>query len=300
MVIEKKTAKTAGRGNLRVAHSPVRLQEAVNIQRSEFLRMCRSRIKPEEVGLAGGLRRSRATGLRREDVAALSGVSASWYTWLEQGRDMRVSDDVLERLSETFRLTADERTYLFSLVQQRVPRLNSETESEAPPDVVRMIKHVNMPAVVMNLRWDILAWNSLNSAIYRDYSTLPPGQRNLLEILFIKPVRHMSARQLDVTARRICARLRYDITRSPSDPKLDALVRRLSAESPLFKQIWDAPAFTVRAYGLHKFTHARFGPLSFEHNSFVPDGHPNVRVVTCIPEDAATRRAVAQLIAEME
>jgi transcriptional regulator with XRE-family HTH domain len=261
--------------------------------------MCRERIKPEEFGLAGGLRRSSATGLRREDVAALSGVSASWYTWLEQGRDMRVSDDVLERLSETFKLTPDERTYLFSLVQQRVPRLSSESDSEAPPDVVRMIKHVNMPAVALNLHWDVLAWNSLNSAIYRDYSTLPAGQRNLLEILLIKPVRHMSARQLEATARRICARLRYDITRSPADPKLDALVRRLSVESPLFKRIWDAPDFTVRAYGLHKFTHARFGPLSFEHNSFVPDGHPNIRVVTCIPEDAAARRAIAQLLSEM-
>jgi transcriptional regulator with XRE-family HTH domain len=297
---EVKTGKPAGRSNVRAARTSVRLQEAVNIQRSEFLRMCRARIKPEEVGLAGGLRRAHATGLRREDVAALSGVSVSWYTWLEQGRDMRVSDDVLERLSETFRLTADERTYLFSLVQQRVPRLHSDSDNEAPPDVVRMIKHVNMPAVAMNLRWDVLAWNALNSAIYRDYGTLPPGQRNLLEILMIKPVRHMTSRQLESTARRICARLRYDITRSPADPKLDQLVRRLSAESPLFSRIWNDQDFTVRAYGLHRFTHARFGPVSFEHNSFVPDGHPNIRVVTCIPEDAATRRAVAQLIAEME
>jgi transcriptional regulator with XRE-family HTH domain len=246
------------------------------------------------------VRRARATGLRREDVAALSGVSASWYTWLEQGRDMRVSDDVLERLSATFRLTPDERTYLFSLVQQRVPRLHSPGDTEAPADVVRMIKHVNMPAVALNVRWDVLAWNALNSAIYRDYATLPPGQRNLLEILMIKPVRHMTARQLESTSRRICARLRYDITRNPSDPGLDLLVRRLSAESPLFNRIWNEADFTVRAYGLHRFTHARFGPLSFEHNSFVPDGHPNIRVVTCIPEDAATRRAIAQLIAEMD
>jgi len=295
-----KIVKSSGQEGMRVVRAQPRLQEAVNSQRAEFLRMCRARIKPEEVGLAGGVRRSRAAGLRREDVAALSGVSASWYTWLEQGRDMRVSDDVLERLSDTFRLTADERIYLFSLVQQRVPRLHSPSDAEAPADVLRMIKHVNMPAVVMNLRWDVLAWNSLNSAIYRDYATLPPGERNLLEILLIKPVRHMTARQLEATARRICARLRYDITRSPGDPGLDLLVRRLSAESALFNRIWNEADFTVRAYGLHRFTHARFGPLSFEHNSFVPDGHPDIRVVTCIPEDVATRRAVAQLIAESD
>jgi transcriptional regulator with XRE-family HTH domain len=297
---EAKTVKREMRESAHVTRAPVRLQSAVNNQRSEFLRMCRARIKPEDVGLMAGLRRTRDVGLRREDVASLSGVSVSWYTWLEQGRDMRVSDDVLERLSETLRLTADERIYLFSLVQQRVPRLSGDSEAEAPPDVIRMIKYVNTPAVVMNLCWDVLAWNSLNSAVYRDYGTLPPGQRNLLEILLLRPVRHMTPRQLEATARRICARLRYDISRNPADAKLELLVRRLSANSPLFSRIWSEPDFTVRAYGVHRFTHARFGPLSFEHNSYVPDGHPDIRVVTCIPEDAATNRAVAQCIAERE
>src|SRR5690348_7959068 len=88
----------------------------IDQQRAEFLRSCRARIKPSDLGLPVP-QRKRTDGLRREDVAALSGVSVSWYTWLEQGRDMRVSDDVLERICQTFRLSEDERVYLFSLVQ---------------------------------------------------------------------------------------------------------------------------------------------------------------------------------------
>jgi transcriptional regulator with XRE-family HTH domain len=269
-----------------------RLRTPVEHQRSEFLRRCRARIKPEDVGLpASG--RSRTGGLRREDVAALSGVSASWYTWLEQGRDIRVSDDVLERISQTLRLSDDERTYLFSLVQQRMPRLSGDTHSEAPADVQRMVQALPMPAVAMNLRCDVLAWNAANSAIYRDYSTLPPGERNLLEILLTRPVRHMTPAQLETTAQRLIGRLRFDYSKCADDPKFEALFRRLVAHSPLFNRLWRIPEFTVRSYGLHRFTHARFGLLAFEHTSYVPDGHPYVRVVICTPDNAAAKRAIA-------
>ncbi|MEJ1963882.1 MAG: helix-turn-helix domain-containing protein [Gammaproteobacteria bacterium] len=92
-------------------------------------------------------------------VASLSGVSACWYAWLEQGRDMRVSDDVLERLCGTLKLSEDERVYLFSLVQHRAPRVRTDEEGEAPAEVVRLIESLPMPAIAMNLCWDVLAWN---------------------------------------------------------------------------------------------------------------------------------------------
>src|SRR6476661_4740367 len=142
-----------------------RLRSPVDTQRAEFLRRCRTRMDPAELGLPQP-RRKRTAGLRREDVAALSGVSVSWYTWLEQGRDMRVSDDVLERLCHTLRLSEDERVYLFSLVQHRVPRAPRHAPPEAPPEIVRMIDGLNVPAIIMNLRWDVLAWNRLNTLIY--------------------------------------------------------------------------------------------------------------------------------------
>jgi transcriptional regulator with XRE-family HTH domain len=269
-----------------------RLRSPVDNQRSEFLRQCRARIKPSEVGLPEA-RHTRSGGLRREDVAVISGVSASWYTWLEQGRDMRVSDDVLERVCQTLRLSEDERIYLFSLVQRRLPKLARDVHQEAPPDIVRMINVLPVPAIVMNLRWDVLAWNRVNSLIFRDYSAMPAAERNLLEILLIKPVQHLSEEQLEHAARRVVARLRFDYSKCADDPKFEAFVRRLNTLSPLFNRMWRSAEFTMRAYGLHRFTHPRFGDLSFEHTSSVPDGHPNIRVVICTPENAATQRAVA-------
>jgi transcriptional regulator with XRE-family HTH domain len=180
---EIEVQRTARRSPMRKSStsrkSGKKLRSAVDNQRSEFLRLCRSRIKPTDVGLPTA-RLTRSGGLRREDVAAISGVSASWYTWLEQGRDMRVSDEVLERLSETLQLSEDERIYLFSLVQGRPPRLRSASRMEAPPDITRMIHSLTVPAIVMNLRWDVLAWNRVNALIYRDYATRAPNDRTRL------------------------------------------------------------------------------------------------------------------------
>jgi transcriptional regulator with XRE-family HTH domain len=275
-----------------------RLRSAVDNQGSEFLRLCRARIKPSDVGLSQAPR-TRTGGLRREDVAAVSGVSASWYTWLEQGRDMRVSDEVLERLCQTLKLSEDERIYLFSLVQQRLPRVRGNERSEAPPDIVRMINVLTTPAIVMNLRWDVLAWNRVNSMIFRDYGEIPASERNLLEILFTRSVRHMSSSQLENTARRVIARLRFDYSKCADDPRFEALVRRLNTHSPLFNRIWRIPEFTLRAFGVHRFTHSRFGELAFEHTSCVPDGHPHIRVVICTPENTAAKRAIEQVNAEL-
>jgi transcriptional regulator with XRE-family HTH domain len=203
------------------ARSRSRLRTPLDHQRSQFLRRCRLRLTPEEVGLPAA-RRSRTGGLRREDVAALSGVSASWYTWLEQGRDIRVSDGVLERVSQALRLSEDERTYLYSLVQHRLPRLPHDTGSEAPPDVLRMIHALPHPAVVMNLRCDILAWNAANSALYFDYGTLPPGERNLLEMLLVRPNDHLTPAQLENAVRRLIGRLRFDYSKCADDPRFEA------------------------------------------------------------------------------
>ena len=153
-------------------------RQPLDLQRAQFLRSCRARIQPFDLGLPTPQRR-RTVGLRREDVASLSGVSVAWYTWLEQGREMRVTDEVLERISHTFRLSGDERTYLFSLVQHRPPRIGSDsTTGEMPPEVMRTISELPWPAIVTNLRWDVLAWNHLNTLLYRDYTRIPVERSN--------------------------------------------------------------------------------------------------------------------------
>ena len=266
-------------------------------QRAEFLRACRARIKPSDLGLPEPQRR-RTEGLRREDVAALSGVSVAWYTWLEQGRQMRVSDEVLERICHTFRLTEDERVYLFSLVQQRPPRLQHDGPLGAPPEVVRMIEAAAIPAVILNLRWDPLAWNKLNSVLLRDYDALPTGQRNLLEILFTNVPAANSAEYEKMLA-RVLAKLRVDYSKSGKDPLFESLIRRMENLSPLFRRMWRAPEINVRSFGEYRIRHPEFGELAFENTAYVPDGHPAIRVVMLIPMDEPTRQAIETVRARL-
>jgi transcriptional regulator with XRE-family HTH domain len=281
----------AGPSELVIATPRQSARLPIDRQRAEFLRSCRARIKPSDLGLPEPQRR-RTEGLRREDVAALSGVSVAWYTWLEQGRQMRVSDEVLERISHTFRLTEDERVYLFSLVQQRPPRLQHDGPQEPPPEIVRMINAAAVPAVILNLRWDVLAWNRLNSAILRDYAAVPQAQRNLLEILFTGPSSAEDPEEFEKTAARLLAKLRVNYSASGRDPQFESLIRRLESLSPLFRRMWRAPEINVRAYGAHRFHHPQLGELAFENTAYVPDGHPAIRVVMFTPLDGATRAAV--------
>ena len=270
----------------------------IDRQRAEFLRSCRARIKPADLGLPAPQRR-RTEGLRREDVAALSGVSVAWYTWLEQGREMRVSDEVLERISQTFRLSDDERAYLFSLVQHRPPRLNQEPQFEAPPEIERMLDGISVPSIVTNLRWDVLAWNRLNTELFRDYGALPPGERNLLELLFTRQGVYSDPVEFENLARRVLAKLRVDYSNASGDSRFEALIQRLDATSPVFRRMWRRSEINSKSYGIHRFVHERFGPLAFEHTSYVPDGHPGLRLVVCVPQDEATTRIVDRLRQDM-
>jgi transcriptional regulator with XRE-family HTH domain len=286
------TPANAGTANTRkVSRLPI------DRQRAEFLRSCRARIKPADLGLPAPQRR-RTEGLRREDVAALSGVSVAWYTWLEQGRAMRVSDEVLERICHTFRLNDDERIYLFSLVQHRPPRLQQPPMNDAPEDLVRLLGVVEVPALVMNLRWDVLAWNELNTVVFRDYSVLPPSERNLIELLFTRPSYYKDPQEFESMARRILAKLRVHYSNAGDDPRFEAMIRRLESASPVFRRIWRAPEINVGSYGMHRFLHAKLGELTFENCTFVPDGHPTLRMVLCTPCDEHTRQAIANVRAQ--
>src|SRR5512138_2696773 len=142
-------------------------------QLTDFLKSARARLSPADLGLPDPSRR-RTPGLRREDVAALAGVSVTWYTWLEQGRQIRVSAEVLERICSTLRLSPDEREYLFALVQHRpAPRVTLRPD-EVSPAITRMLTALAVPAIVMTARWDVIAWNRLSSMVFRDYDKLPP------------------------------------------------------------------------------------------------------------------------------
>ncbi len=256
----------------------------------DFLKGCRARLSPTEVGLPDTNRR-RTPGLRREDVAALAGVSVTWYTWLEQGRDIQVSADVLERICTTLRMSRDEREYLFALVQHRPAPPIATSVQEVSPSLANMLDALAVPALVMTSRWDVIAWNDLTT-IFRDYGELPPEQRNLLRILLIDDETYQAdPRQYEAMARRVLSKFRVDYSQSPDNPAFEKLIEELAARSPIFRRLWNSPEVMNRSEGVGRYPH--LGGVSFEHSSYVPEGSPMLRLVIYVPYDSQSAEKIA-------
>lgn len=261
----------------------------------DFLKGCRARLSPTQVGLPDTNRR-RTPGLRREDVAALAGVSVTWYTWLEQGRRIQVSADVLERICSTLRMSADEREYLFALVQHRpAPRVPLRAD-EMSPTIARMLVALPLPAIVMTARWDVIAWNRLASTVFRDYDKLPPERRNLLRILLVDDDTYQGdPAAYEAMARRILSKFRVDYSQVPGDPAFDELIAELAARCPIFRRLWSSPEVIGRSEAVAY--HPRFGGMTFEHSSYVPEGSPMLRLVIFVPHDEPSQEKIRALIA---
>jgi transcriptional regulator with XRE-family HTH domain len=243
--------------------------------------------------------RRRTPGLRREDVAALAGVSVTWYTWLEQGRDIQVSADVLERISTTLRMSPDEREYLFALVQHRpAPPTATRTESVSPA-LARMLDSLAIPAIILTSRWDVVAWNQIALKVIRDYSALPPERRNLLRILLVEDEAYQQDPALyEATARRILAKFRVDYSQAHGDPAFEELIAELTASCPLFKKLWGLAEVVGRHDAV--VTHPRGHGITFEHTSYVPEGSPNLRLILFTPCNQATTAKVRDAIAQID
>ena len=266
------------------------------IQMSEFLKSCRARLAPAAVGLPSSGRR-RTPGLRREDVAALAGLSATWYTWLEQGRDVRASDRVLESLSRTLRLSSEERDYLFSLAQNRPAPLQTAKIDEVPETIKRTLDALNVPAEVITPRWDVIYWNAMVTRCFRDYGALPPERRNLIRILMTSPEYQEDPIEYEAMARRITAKLRVDYSQAGANPSFDALIDEMSEVSPMFRQLWRNPEIRSRSEGVHLLQHPQQGGITFEHTSYVVEGSPTLRVVIFAPHDPESAVKLAAIAA---
>jgi len=253
-------------------------------QLSEFLKSRRARLSPASVGLPEQGRR-RTPGLRREDVAALAGLSATWYTWLEQGRDVRASDRVLESLSRTLRLSVEERDYLFALAQHRPAPLQPMRTLEVSPAVKRTLEAMHMPALVITPRWDVIYWNRMVATTFRDYSQIAPDERNLIRILLTNPLFQKDEAEFEAMATRILAKLRVDYSQAAGDPAFDALIEELTDISPAFKRLWPRPDIMGHSEGVHLLRHPKLGGVTFEHTSYVVEGAPALRVVMFAPHD---------------
>lgn len=275
---------------------------ATSSQREElaaFLRARRNALTPAEVGLPTG-RSRRTPGLRREEIAMLAGVSVTWYTWLEQGRRINVSTDVLEALARALRLDEAERQHLLALAV-RAPAAHAEDVADVPDALVRLITSMEpAPAYVLGPRWEFLAWNRPQARLYPVIERLDDAERNLLWAMFAEPSVRPLLDDWPAQARRILAEFRAGTAALRDDPQVTTLVDRLRAASPEFADWWpqlDVAQFQTR---LRRYHHPRAGELVFEYQQLTPSEWPSLRVVCQLPlpgDDSAERLAAWREIA---
>lgn len=206
----------------------------------QFLRTRRERIPPEGIGLPVG-RRRRAVGLRREEVAALAGVSHTWYTYLEQGRDVNPSASVLDSLTRVLRLSPDERRYLYLLAGQTMvvaPAPSSAAEPALMREIVRLVGDIELPVYAANLYADVIAWNRAAAEWYTDFGQLAPERRNMLLWMLTAP----QARERIVDWREdtldVVARFRTASAARPWDQRFADLITMMGTASPEFTEWW--------------------------------------------------------------
>jgi transcriptional regulator with XRE-family HTH domain len=275
---------------------------ATSSQREElaaFIRARRNALTPAEVGLPTG-RSRRTPGLRREEIAMLAGVSVTWYTWLEQGRRINVSTDVLKALARALRLDDAERQHLLTLAV-RAPAAHADDVADVPDALVRLITSMEpAPAYVLGPRWEFLAWNRPQARLYPVIERLDHAERNLLWAMFAEPSVRPLLDDWPAQARRILAEFRAGTAALRDDPQVVTLVDRLRAASPEFADWWpqlDVAQFQTR---LRRYHHPRAGELVFEYQQLTPSEWPSLRVVCQLPlpgDDSAERLAAWREIA---
>ena len=240
-----------------------------------FLRALRERQTPAAHGLVAGPRR-RTSGLRREEVASLCGLSVTWYTWIEQGRDVSVSPAALARLARGLRMSRAERSYMFELTAKRDPDRTSA--SNDPPDtVLRCVYAIDGPAYILDRMWTARRWNAKASRLFAGWLD-PDGEPNLLRYIFLRPEARSLILDWEVRAHRVVAEFRATMTRHVDDPALRRLVDELSAKSSDFARCWAAHGVLAREGGERTFKHPSEGLLHYQQVSLSLAGWPEFRL----------------------
>lgn len=271
-----------------------------NSELADFLRKARDSVDPARAGLPLTDRPRRVPGLRREEVALLAGVSADYYTRLEQGRRIIPSWAVLDALARALDLDFAGRAHLGNLV-------GSTTEARRPlsgaPQVVRpgMQQFIasldGTPAIILGRRTDVLATNRLARALLANFDRMLPPDRNYARWVFLSPRAHALFHEWDEHARTVVERLRLDFASYPEDPVSIALVDELRAASTRFTEWWDAHRVHQSAHGVHRLCHPVLGEITVYYESLELPGDPDQTLLVYSTEPASpSRRALDRLI----
>ncbi|SDS70046.1 Transcriptional regulator, contains XRE-family HTH domain [Streptomyces sp. TLI_053] len=263
----------------------------------DYLRARRALVSPADVGLPPTGRR-RVPGLRREEVAELVGLSTDYYVRLEQGRADRPSDQVLDALGRALRLGSAERAHLHDLA--RPPRPARTTAAAGVrsevlrPAVRQVVEAVPVsPALVMNDRSDVLAWNRPATALIADFPNLAPRERNMARRIFLAPDAREVHSDWDEAARTTVGVLRMAAGRRPHDPELVRLVGELSLGSDSFRKLWAGHHVHEKTHGPKRFRHPVVGDVALTYETFqVPGAAHHVLVVYTAPPGSPAEQAL--------
>ncbi|WP_326567523.1 helix-turn-helix transcriptional regulator [Amycolatopsis rhabdoformis] len=252
-----------------------------------FLRSRRARITPEQVGLPLGGRR-RTPGLRREEVAQLAGVGVTWYTWLEQGRDINASEQVLGAISRTLRLDPHEHSHLFTLAGAPEPPAASECNAITPSMRRMMTQLEPFPVAVRNARCDLLGYNRGYTWLMGDVDAIPFEDRNTLVQCLLNPDWRGRMLDWDQNVPRVVASFRAAMAEHVAEPSWKALVKRLRAESPLFEQLWNRHDVNPDPIRTKCYDHPEVGLLKFNFTYLYFGRRSEITVSTYTPADEQT------------
>jgi transcriptional regulator with XRE-family HTH domain len=247
----------------------------------DYLRVRRAQVSPADVGLPETGRR-RVPGLRREEVAELVGLSTDYYVRLEQGRADRPSAEVLDALSRALRLNSAEHAHLHDLARltrrATAPAVRRDVLRPALRQLVAAVP--GAPAVIMNDRNDVLAWNRLAAALMADFPNLPPRERNMARRIFLDPAARDVHPDWDEAARNTVGILRMAAGRRPHDPDLVRLVGELSLGSETFRKLWASHHVCEKAHGPKRFRHPAVGDVALNYETLrVPGAEHHMLVI---------------------
>ena len=261
-----------------------------------YLKDRRARLDPAALGLPA--MRRRTPGLRREEVAQRAFVSATWYTWLEQGRGGAPSADVLDRLARALALKEAEREHLYLLAQGRPPAVRAMASAMGiSPGLQRVLDSLETnPALVKDAAWYVVAWNEAAAATLIDYATLAPEERNVLRLVFCHPRIRATLPDWTKTARFVVASFRAEVTRAGTSHRAQMLVEDLARRSPEFAAMWRDHDVRLHGEGSKSIQPEHGKPIAMEYSSFAVDGQPGLGMVIYTPITAADTARVKRLI----
>lgn len=246
-----------------------------------FLREARARVQPQDWGLPIGARR-RTPGLRREEVAQLCAISLTWYTWIEQGRDVSISSTVCARLAKTLKLSRAERQYIFDLAECTDPEADKAELQPLPQGLSDCVDHIAAPAYILDRSWNVLA---RNSALLNLFAGWPDNseQPNLLRYIFLDPAARHLVVDWEKRARRVVGEFRADVGAHVDEPEVRALVAELQEHSSIFTQWWGRQMVAEREGGVREFNHPEQGPLVFQQFTFRLAVRADCKLVMLLP-----------------